>query len=449
LAANAIIAAHVKSAARMPVFVAPTITLLQPPVGSSFLDHRRLCGKAYGRANASDPLLRKSGVAATESFAGEAPAVQNEDGMDKAYSDALMARLLHHRGARLAPGEPIGPQIAPAAVFHLPGDPGNAPFQYGRFHNPTWEALEEALSVLEDAEAVLFPSGMAAIAALLFSFVKAGDRVLLPADGYYTTRVLASEFLAGLGAHIETRRTTDFTEGGFNGFRLVVAETPSNPGLDVCDIAAIAKQTKTAGALFAVDNTTATALGQRPLDLGADLVVCADTKAVNGHSDVLLGHVASRDGAFIARVRDWRKYAGAIPGPFEAWLVYRGLETLEVRYDRMCASAATIAERLAEHRNVAAIRFPGLKSDPAHAIASKQMSRFGFLISLTLADKERAERFIDACPCIQPSTSFGGVRTSAERRARWGDAVAEGFIRLSVGVEPTEPLWSAIEAALG
>jgi cystathionine gamma-lyase len=115
----------------------------------------------------------------------------------------------------------------------------------------------------------------------------------------------------------------------------------------------------------------------------------------------------------------------------------------------MCASAATIAERLAEHRKVAAIRFPGLTSDPAHAIASRQMSRFGFLISLTLADKESAERFIDACPCIQPSTSFGGVRTSAERRARWGDAVAEGFIRLSVGVEPTEPLWSAIEEALG
>ena len=150
-----------------------------------------------------------------------------------------------------------------------------------------------------------------------------------------------------------------------------------------------------------------------------------------------------------ARVRDWRKYAGAIPGPFEAWLVYRGLETLEVRYDRMCASAATIAERLAEHRNVAAIRFPGLKSDPAHAIASKQMSRFGFLISLTLADKESAERFIDACPCIQPSTSFGGVRTSAERRARWGDAVAEGFIRLSVGVEPTEQMMKALGQAMG
>jgi cystathionine gamma-lyase len=150
----------------------------------------------------------------------------------------------------------------------------------------------------------------------------------------------------------------------------------------------------------------------------------------------------------MARLRDWRKLSGAIPGPLETWLVHRGLETLEVRYERMCTSAAIIAGRLAAHKKVVAVRFPGLETDRAHAIASAQMARFGFLIALTLADAASAERFIEACLYIQPSTSFGGVRTSAERRARWGDDVPDGFIRLAIGIEPTEALWSAIAAAL-
>ena len=238
------------------------------------------------------------------------------------------------------------------------------------------------------------------------------------------------------------------TTSGFAGYALVIAESPSNPGLDVCDIAAIAKPAKAAGAMFAVDNTTMTPLGQRPLALGADIVISADTKAINGHSDVLMGHVATNTTALLTRMAEWRKFSGAIPGPFEAWLVYRGLETLEVRYQRMCASAAVLAERFAAHRKVQAVRFPGLVNDPAHAIAKEQMRGFGFLISLTLKDLVAAERFMDACPLLQQSTSFGGVRTSAERRARWGDEVASGFIRLSVGLEPVEPLWRALSAAL-
>jgi cystathionine gamma-lyase len=197
------------------------------------------------------------------------------------------------------------------------------------------------------------------------------------------------------------------------------------------------------------DNTTMTPFGQRPLDLGADIVVAADTKAPNGHSDVLFGHVASRDEMTIAGVKEWRKLAGAIPGPFEAWLVHRGLETLELRFDRMCSSAETIAQRLKGHPKIKALRFPGLADDPAHNLASAQMDRFGFLIGLTLESEEAAERFIDGCDLIQPATSFGGVHTSAERRARWGDSVAPGFVRLSVGCEPVEELWGAIDAALG
>lgn len=367
-------------------------------------------------------------------------------GSDEA--DEVIARLLHHRHAQLQPGDPVVPAIVPAAVFHLPGVPGNAPFQYGRYHNPTWDELERALAILENAETVILPSGMAAIAALYFALPRAGDRILIPSDGYHASRSLAQQFLAPMGVTVDTRPTADILNGGFHGYRLVLLETPSNPGLDVCDIRAAADEAKSAGAILAVDNTSASALGQRPLEIGADVVLSADTKVINGHSDVLMGHISSRDAALLKRLREWRKLSGSIPGPFEAWLVYRGLETLALRFDRMCANAEVIAPRLAEHPRVKAIRFPGLKSDPAHAIAKRQMRRFGFLISLTLADAPTAERFINGCALMQASTSFGGVRTSAERRARWGDNTPEGFVRLAVGIEPVEPLWQAISDAL-
>lgn len=363
-------------------------------------------------------------------------------------NDRLAAELLHHYGRTLSTGESVVPGIFPTAVFHLPGDPSLTPNQYGRYHNPTWEALEGTLALLEGAEVVTFPSGMAAIAAVLFASVSAGDRILLPSDGYFTTRVVGEKYLKALGVSVETRATAEFLHGGFEGYRLVLIETPSNPGLDVCDIAAAAVLAKRAGALLVVDNTTMTPLGQRPLALGADVVVCSDTKAINGHSDVLMGHVASNDSSVMARVRDWRKFAGAIPSPFEAWLVYRGLETLEVRFSRMCATAEVIAPRLAAHKSVKAMRFPGLASDPSHEIARRQMSGFGSMMSLTLKDGPTAEAFINGCAYLQPSTSFGGVRSCAERRARWGDNVADGFVRLSIGLEPAEVLWAAMDEAL-
>lgn len=368
--------------------------------------------------------------------------------MTNTKRDELAARLLHHGAKLLDPGEPVVAPIVPAAVFHLPGVPGNAPYQYGRFHNPTWDRLEGALSLLEDAEAIVFPSGMAAIAAVLYATLKSGDRILLPSDGYYTTRALSGKFLAPLGVSIATRATAEFSNGGFAGFRLVLIETPSNPGLDVCDIAAIAAEAKSDGALVVVDNTTMTPLGQRPLGLGADATVTADTKAINGHSDALFGHVATRNGALAAQLREWRKFSGAIPGPFEAWLVYRGIETLDVRFERMCATAALIAARLAEHSKVVSVRYPGLAGDPSHKIAARQMANFGFLIAATLRDASTADRFIAECAYLQASTSFGGVRTSAERRARWGDAVPEGFLRISIGLEPAEALWRAFADAL-
>lgn len=357
------------------------------------------------------------------------------------------ARMLHHRARTLAPGDSLAPPIVPASMYFLPGQP-DAPHQYGRWTNPTWTALEEALAILEDARVVTFPSGMAAIASIFCTQLKTGDRLLLPADGYYTTRLFADKYLASSGVSVDVCPTAEYGSCPLEGYRVVLVETPANPGLDVCDIRAITRTARIAGALVVCDNTTMTPLGQRPLDLGADVVVASDTKALNGHSDVLFGHVATRDEAIAAAAAEWRKLAGAVPGQFEAWLVYRGLETLEVRFERMCATAAAAAERLSAHPAVRQVRYPGLSSHPAHDVARGQMHRFGSVLGVTFADAGAAERFIGAAQFVVPSTSFGSVHTSAERRARWGDRVEEGYVRLSIGCEPTEALWSDIARAL-
>ncbi len=355
--------------------------------------------------------------------------------------------MLHLRGNALEKGEPVALPLTQSSMYHLPGLPdGHA--TYGRVDNPTWVHLEHVLSHLEDAPCLSFPSGMAAISAALFATVQAGSRLLIPSDGYYVTRLLADRFLSRLGVAVEERPTTGFADGGFEGFDVVFVESPSNPGLDMIDLADVAKQVRSAGGITIADNTTLTPLGQRPLDLGIDVVVSSDTKAIGGHSDMLMGHVASRDAQIMERVEEWRRVSGSIPGPHEAWLLHRGLETLDVRFDRMCASAQVLAERLAAHPAVKHIRYPGLSHDPSHALAQAQTTRFGFLLSLTLESEDKAEAFINTCPLLRPATSFGGVHSSAERRARWGDAVDPAFIRLSVGCEPVDELWQAFEASL-
>lgn len=358
------------------------------------------------------------------------------------------ARLQHLRAEGLAKGDPLALPLTMASMFNLPGNPEPGVAGYGRMDNPVWDAVEEALALIEDAPVRVFPAGMAAISAALFAVLKAGDRILVPSDGYYTTRLLADRYLAKLGVEVVERPTVAFSEGGYDGFALVFLETPSNPGLDVIDLAGACAAIRAAGGVSVVDNTTMTPFGQRPLDLGADVVVASDTKAPGGHSDVLMGHVATRDAALLDEVTQWRKLSGAIPGPFEAWLLHRSLETLEVRFDRMCANAQVIAERLADHPAVGQVRFPGLAGDPAHTVAAKQMTRFGFLIGLTLKDEAAAEAFINGCAMLAPTTSFGGTHSTAERRARWGDDVAPGFVRLSVGIEPVDPLWQALDTAL-
>src|SRR5437879_3953159 len=235
-------------------------------------------------------------------------------------------------------GKPVTPPIVFSSVFFLPGDPAG-PYQYARWSNPTWSALEETLSILEDAECAIFPSGMAAVAAVLCSQLKPGDRVLLPSDAYSTSRVLADTYLAPAGVKVLTCRAAEYDNRDLTGIRMMWIETPSNPGLEICDLRKAVAKASQAGTTLVADNTMPTPLGQRPLDFGADVVVSSDSKAINGHSDVVFGHVASRQSGLMAAVRDWRKVYGAIPGPFESWLVHRGLDTLEVSFERLYDNA--------------------------------------------------------------------------------------------------------------
>lgn len=350
--------------------------------------------------------------------------------MDKQNTARIMA-MLHARSGTLENGEPISPPIVTTAKYALAGTP-NTPYTYGRDINPTVEAAEAAISALEEAPVVAFPSGMAAITAALMVTAKAGDRVLVPSDGYYVTRVMLEEILSGHDIRFDAIPTKAFATADLSPYSVVWLETPSNPGLDLCSIRSIAETAKAAGVMVVVDNTTLTPLLQRPLDLGADMVVSSDTKAMAGHSDCLFGHVATRDDALFAKVAKWRKVSGSIPDPFAAFLLHRGLMTLDVRLERMCANALAVFDICEAHSAIDAVKFPGM----------------GFLIGLTFANEAKAERFINDCPAIFASTSFGGVHTSAERRARWGDDVADGYVRLSVGCEPTQALVQAFEASL-
>jgi cystathionine gamma-lyase len=348
------------------------------------------------------------------------------------------------QGAALLPGPTF------AAVYHLAGDPASSPYGYGRYHNPTWTRLEAALADLEGGAAVTFASGMAAVAAVMGLVLRPGDAVVMPADGYYTARALATGYLAELGVEVRQAPTAAGAQAAhLAGAKLLWLESPTNPGLDVCDIAALVEAAHAAGALVAVDNTTATPLGQRPLALGADFSVAADTKALTGHGDLVLGHVAARDAEWAERLRQWRTLTGAVPGPMEAWLAHRSLATLDVRLERMCANALAVAGFLSAHPAVRSVRYPGLPTDRAHVLAARQMRRFGPVVSFELADADAAGRFLAACELVTEATSFGGVHTTAERRARWGgDAVPAGFIRLSAGLEHADDLLADLGRAL-
>jgi len=347
-------------------------------------------------------------------------------------------------------GEPFLPGPTFANPYHLIGDPSSSPYSYGRYHNPTWTHFEQALSTLEGGPVILFASGMAAVTAVFGCVLRPGNVLVMPSDGYYTARMLAEDFFASLGIEVRLAPTAGNAQlEHLDGATLLWLETPSNPGLDVCDLATLIVAAHQRGVLVAVDNTTATVLGQQPLASGADFSVSSDSKALTGHGDLLLGHVATREAAWAERLHAFRSQQGAVPGPMEVWLAHRSLATLDMRLERQSKNALAIAQLLASRPEVKLVRYPGLPQDPAHPLAARQMKHYGPIVSFVLESKTLAERFLAACHLILQATSFGGVHTTAERRARWGgDAIADGFIRLSVGCEDTQDLLDDLMQAL-
>jgi cystathionine gamma-lyase len=341
-----------------------------------------------------------------------------------------------------------GPQFS--STYTSPGEPADNELTYGRFHNPTWTAWEQALRVLEGGEAVTFASGMAAVDAVFGTVLRPRDVLVLSADCYYTIRRMAAGWLEPLGIEVRLAPTRGNAQmAALDGAKLVWVETPTNPQLDICDIKAMVDAAHAGGALVAVDNTTATPYLQQPLELGADFVVASDAKAITGHSDLILGHVATRDPEKATALRTWRTQHGAIPGPMEVWLAHRSLPTLPLRLARQCDSALRVANELAARPDVSGVHYPGLPSHPGHEVACRQMRAFGTIVSFDLATRPRAEAFLRSLTMVREATSFGGVHSMAERRARWaGDAISEGFIRFSVGCESTRDIVDDVTQAL-
>jgi cystathionine gamma-lyase len=355
----------------------------------------------------------------------------------------------------VVPGEPLHSGPVFAAPYHTPGDPAVSPYSYARSHNPTWTELERAIGQMESgpgylASALVFASGMAACTAVFGAVLRPGDAVVLPANAYFATRVLVQEYFTKMGIELRTAPTANNAQAALlEGAKLLWLESPSNPTMEICDIAALCEAAHRAGALVAVDNTTSTPLGQRPLALGADFSVASDAKSMTGHSDILLGHVAIRDPELRAKIDQWRTLTGGVLGPMEAWLGLRSIATLPLRLERSCENAQRIAEFLTTRREVESVLYPGLPTHPGHAIAARQMRYFGAVLSFVLRDRAAAETFLSRSKLLTEATSFGGITTTAERRARWGgDAVSEGFIRMSAGCEAVEDLIEDMAQAL-
>jgi cystathionine gamma-synthase len=336
----------------------------------------------------------------------------------------------------------------------------NKGYDYSRVANPTRTALETALASLEGAEhGLAFSSGLGATTTIMH-LVDPGERVVLIADvyggvyrmtskiyepkGYKFTYVPADEFDDNLASYLG------------DDVRLVWVETPSNPLLNVVDIRRAAEAAHKAGALLAVDNTFATPYLQQPLELGADLVVHSTTKYLGGHSDVIGGFIATRDAALDERLRFLQKSLGAVPGPFDCWLVLRGIKTLAVRMRQHCDNARRIAAFLDEHPAVERVLYPGLPSHPGHAVARIQMRDFGGMVSFLAESEDEAVAFCARTKLFQLAESLGGVESLVEHPARMTHAstadapfaAPRNLVRLSVGIEAIDDLVADLESAL-
>jgi cystathionine gamma-synthase len=361
-------------------------------------------------------------------------------------------------GRPAAPGAPLNPPLVLSSTYRDGGDIG-----YAREGNAGWAALEQVVGSLEGGSAVAFASGLAAAAAVLDDLPE-GCHILAPTAPYHgITELLAQRASTGRLA-VTTLDLSDLSavavlmQRAAAGGRPAAlwAESPTNPMLDVVDLAVLARIAREHYAVLIVDNTFASPMLQRPLRLGADVVVHSATKLIGGHSDLLLGLAVADDAADperAARLRRHRHRSGSVPGALEAFLALRGIRTLPVRLDRAQANAQELAVRLQTHPAVARVRYPGLASHPGADIVARQMSGPGTVMAIeTVGDAAFADRVCAAVQVVVPATSLGGVETLIERRAKYpGDrdaGVPPTLLRISVGIEDVEDLWSDLDRAL-
>ncbi len=375
--------------------------------------------------------------------------------------DELETRVVH---AGLEPDAATGavvPPITLASTFVQDAVGNHRGYEYARSSNPTRSALETCVAELEGAEhGLAFASGMAAEDATLRGVLDAGDHVIIPADAYGGTYRLVARLYepAGIAWTAVDHADLDAIAGAWRDeTKLVWVETPTNPLLTVVDIAAVAKLAHERGARVVVDNTFATPYLQQPLDLGADVAVHSSTKYLGGHSDVVGGIVALRDAELAEQIAFVQNAAGAVPGPFDCYLVLRGIKTLAVRMDRHCENARAIAVLLAEHPAVARVLYPGLPAHPGHDVARHQMRDFGGMVSFTVAaGAEAAIKLVASTRLFTLAESLGAVESLIEHPAEMTHASAAGsplavdpaLVRLSVGIESAEDLVADLRQAL-
>jgi len=347
-----------------------------------------------------------------------------------------------------APDAPLNVPVVLSSTFHAGG-----PVAYARTSNPTWEALEEVMGALEGGRALSFASGMGAVSAVL-DLVRPGGIVVVPTHSYsgVAARLRDLEAAGRVVVRLAEVQDAESVSAACEGADLLWIESPTNPAMEVCDLAAVAAAARRHGVMTVCDNTFAGPMLQRPIEHGIDVVLHSATKSLAGHSDVLLGIVVTTDEAYHARLLRTRTLLGSIPGPFEAWLALRGIRTLALRVRQGQTSALELATRLQAHPAVTRVRYPGLPDDPGHLIAAKQMSGFGAMLSFeTIGIAADAEAFCDRVSLVVHATSLGGVETLVERRRRWPEErpdIPETLIRLSVGIEDVEDLWADLDQAL-
>jgi cystathionine gamma-synthase len=342
------------------------------------------------------------------------------------------------------PGQPLSVPPMFASTVRAPVE-----VEYARAANDSFTALEEALGALDGGSAVVFASGMAAISAVVEVAVRGRPGLVQPTDGYHGTRALFEATTGLFTESVDVADTAAVLEA-LPRHGVVWTESPTNPLITVADLEALAAGVKAADGLLVVDSTAAPPVVQRPLDLGADVVVHSVTKYLAGHSDVLLGVATTRHDELAAALRAHRTLHGSIPGPMECFLALRGIRTLDVRMERAQANAGVLAERLDGHPGVERVHYPGLPADPGHAVAARQMDGFGALMSFVLPTAEVADAVCEAVELIVHATSLGGVETSMERRNRQPgeERTHPGLIRMSVGIEHVEDLWADLSTAL-